>query len=363
MNKYILLIILALGFTQLSFSQHLSANANGTVFTTGSEMYFEFIAPDYNSWYQMKATITNGVFRNSRNPNVSIGNNIDCQFQERTVNACCDNIIFNDIEGTAVLTIKIFKPVNSLNPIYSYTRTYTIKKPVTLAISGPVEIKNGSTATYTANYTGTSTNYQWSTTSGKLNIISGQGTKTITVSPNITEGTDQLKVTVGGMSATKNVTITSLTTNITNQTITSNKNFSNSIINISNTTITNNAIVNITAEESVTITPNFLAQQGTTVVIKAGSGLKSDAIVEDETILTSELPVSEQLYDMPLSVSKIDETGQPSLIKVYSITGMVVYSSSSNFDLKSANIKNGIYIIEKTDIDGNIKYEKVHLRN
>lgn len=48
-------------------------------------------------------------------------------------------------------------------------------------------------------------------------------------------------------------------------------------------------------------------------------------------------------------------------IKVYLLTGILISSENVNsgFDIKSLNLQNGIYILETTDNDGNIKREKI----
>ncbi|MDR1371300.1 MAG: T9SS type A sorting domain-containing protein [Dysgonamonadaceae bacterium] len=68
---------------------------------------------------------------------------------------------------------------------------------------------------------------------------------------------------------------------------------------------------------------------------------------------------------MRLENNHIDDS-EYLLLKIYTIAGSLVYSTynvSKNFDIKSANLPNGIYIIEKITENGKIIREKVILKN
>jgi hypothetical protein len=241
-----------------------------------------------------------------------------------------------------------------------------VPTPTTLSISGPGQIELNGTATYTASFSNhsSSTSYNWSSTNGKLSIISGQGTNTVTVQAT-SLGTEQLKVSTGGLNVTKSINIFSNTTNIVGQTITSNVNFSNLFINVSNTTITNNATVNITAEELVTISPSFLAQQGTTVTIKAvgSGGLRSSNSVEDTDMITdiAEIPIKKtseilsQNTPNPFSDRTkisyvISEEAKYSYINIYNLQGKIVKHVDINeigkgeIYIESTGLASGMYI-------------------
>jgi hypothetical protein len=235
-------------------------------------------------------------------------------------------------------------------------------------ISGFGEIKEDDIATYTANYSN-SNNYSinWISVNGKLSIISGQGTKIVKIRADKGIGTDQLKVSFGEcLSELKTVKINSATTIISDQTITTNKDFSNRFIKISNTTIKNNAMVNITAEESIVISPSFLAQTGANITIKVtgpGSTLRSSSIEEkkeeDEIEEISEIPLTQYISTL---IDEVDAYSQISSVKLYSLTGSVIYFSTSDFDIQTKNIASGIYILEKKYNNGNMNREKVILK-
>jgi hypothetical protein len=122
-----------------------------------------------------------------------------------------------------------------------------------------------------------------------------------------------------------------------------------------NTTINNNATVNVRAREKVVLKPGFWAKPGSTVSLK----------ITNPVSMSSSLALSEETTDD--EATNIFETDgnryfEISSIQVYSLTGLLVYSSKTNFDLKSTNLNTGIYIVEKMDTEGNIVREKVILK-
>ena len=70
---------------------------------------------------------------------------------------------------------------------------------------------------------------------------------------------------------------------------------------------------------------------------------------------------SESIFEAPIaaSISNVIEVSQPVLVNVYSITGLPVYSSTTDFNIHSANLSRGIYIIETINNRGETKREKV----
>ncbi len=52
-------------------------------------------------------------------------------------------------------------------------------------------------------------------------------------------------------------------------------------------------------------------------------------------------------------------TSETKLLRIYAVTGALVYSSSTNFNLKSAYLNKGIYIVETTNNLGEVKREKI----
>lgn len=234
----------------------------------------------------------------------------------------------------------------------------------TLYLNGSSEIKEGSSSTYKADYSShsSSTNYTWSTTNGNVSIISGQGTSSVTIQPKVPEGTETLKVTAGGLSATKTIKITPLCgiTNVTNQTITTNKDFSNCAIVVSGVNIKNNAVVNFTAKDSIVIKPNFVAEKGANVTFKVtGVEPRSAEAIEYLLFMEPEISrVSTNLDDTQI------HNGNPELssIRIYSTMGALIQSSTSDIDIYSLGLDNGIYIVEKTDTQGNIYRGKIALR-
>jgi hypothetical protein len=61
-------------------------------------------------------------------------------------------------------------------------------------------------------------------------------------------------------------------------------------------------------------------------------------------------------------MAAIEEIPRLESIKIYSLTGSLVYFSDIHFDIQSAPLNNGIYILEKRYTDGNFNFEKVVLR-
>ncbi len=52
-------------------------------------------------------------------------------------------------------------------------------------------------------------------------------------------------------------------------------------------------------------------------------------------------------------------TSETKLLRIYAVTGALVYSSSTDFNLKSAYLNKGIYIVETTNNLGEVKQEKI----
>lgn len=218
----------------------------------------------------------------------------------------------------------------------------------------------GKTTTYTANYSNhtSSTVYNWTSSTGNLSVISGNGTNTITVR-GAAAGSSTLKVTAGSSaSATKLVEVTSSTTIISNEIIRTNKSFSNKNLQIYNVEVLDNAVVNFIAEELVHITPGFYAKEGTTVTIKAtGSALRSSFASEAPQLLE----VASEEYSL---VSLVDNPVEAKIVslKVYSLTGMLLYSSDTDFELSLLDLSDGIYIVERSYDNGEIKRKKSYLK-
>jgi hypothetical protein len=268
------------------------------------------------------------------------------------------------------VTVKIGFYQNNIL-INSKTWKINVAPPQAVSISGPNQIEENTTATYTAIISNSShpvtASYNW-TSNEKLSILSGQGTANITARAGIGAGIGQLNVIVGGISASKSMNITlhlSDTTNIFNQTITSNVNYSNRFINVSNTTIANNATVNITAEESITISPPFLAQQGTTVTIKVteSSILRSSNNIDNTDIVMdmAKIPVRKgsailsqnvpnPFSDRTMISYVIPEEAKDSYINIYDLQGKIVKHVDINklgtgkIYIESTDLVSGMYI-------------------
>jgi hypothetical protein len=137
--------------------------------------------------------------------------------------------------------------------------------------------------------------------------------------------------------------------------ITSNMSFTfNNSITLSGTrSISNNAVVSIQATE-ITINSGFSVAQGTNVTITAtgSNGLRSASTEE----------VSDDIdFDgnTITSVADIEEVSSLESIKIYSLTGFLIYYSDTQFDIQFIPLNKGIYILEKKYISGEIKREKV----
>ncbi len=222
---------------------------------------------------------------------------------------------------------------------------YILNKDYTVSVTNGVASSNRFTISRDAGNTIGSTSIYV-----KWNNVEGEGSLTVHAVGSSTSYDATLKVTI---SPCKN-------TSYVGMQITSSRNYSNCRNMVfTNVSITNNATVNITAEEKITITPNFLAQQGTTVIIKATGGgiLRSSSINNDE----DEKEGMESIFaeSSITSIRDIPGVSQTTLINIYSFTGLKVYSSTTDFDIKSANLSPGIYIIESINNKGETKREKV----
>jgi hypothetical protein len=139
--------------------------------------------------------------------------------------------------------------------------------------------------------------------------------------------------------------------------ITSNMSFTfNNSITLSGTrSISNNAVVSIQATE-ITINSGFSVAQGTNVTITA-SGSNSLRSASTDDISNDTCPDGNTIT----SVADIEEVPSLESIKIYSLTGSLIYYSDTHFDIQSISLNKGIYILEKKYTSGNIKREKVVL--
>jgi len=251
---------------------------------------------------------------------------------------------------------------------------YTIATPsASVSIAGDASIKQGSTATYTATYTGSGTpTYSWNVSSG-LSIVSGQGTKTVVIKANAA-GNQSVKVAAGTASDTKNVTVTSDVTAITNQIISSNINYSNRVINITNSSVTNKATVNFTANQLITITPNSWFLAGTKVKFKAtGTTLRSEDLFGLPEVLATDLTseiFKDQISIYPVPVKNelnINLGSSLDLVKelhLYNSVGALIERRTPFSNLEQIDMQrysNGFYILRIVYKDGTVESQKLIL--
>jgi hypothetical protein len=152
------------------------------------------------------------------------------------------------------------------------------------------------------------------------------------------------------------VTITSNTLNVSNQTITTNKSYSSNKINISNTTISSNATVSFTAQEKIVISPYFRAAAGTKVTFNIATTrnaafTKSSA--NEENAIFEENTIREIIHEKVLICE----------VRIYSISGILVYTSKSeaDVDMNSIGLSQGVYILEEKDIEGKVTRRKIYI--
>ena len=130
-------------------------------------------------------------------------------------------------------------------------------------------------------------------------------------------------------------------------------------IEFSNTTIKNIATLTATASDAIVLKPNFIAQQGAKVIIKAtgSSTLKSSNVIDNE----NEDTFSENVLDVQNAtfVSNITEIPQTVRINIYSITGLLISTLDANHDVNSLKLNPGIYIMETIYDSGKVARKKI----
>lgn len=150
---------------------------------------------------------------------------------------------------------------------------------------------------------------------------------------------------------------------ITNQTITTSKNFSACNLTVSNTTISNNATVVLLGDESVVLKPTFKAQQGTTVVVQVNNnsnsiGLRSASLANDTneaTSLEAEALVQDvDVYPNPvIDIVNIDGYEAVTSLQLYSSSGSLVMKQDfANQTLDMSHLPEGIYILKLQTANG-----------
>lgn len=278
-------------------------------------------------------------------------------------------------------TIKIMWYQGSIggeNKIWKYNVGAEPTPQPTLRMSGPSEMPENSMASFVAYYSESTsaTKYNWSV-SGGLSITQGQGSNKITVKSGQGEGTGVINVSTNGLNSSRYVKITSSTLNISNQTITSNKDYSAEAINISNTTISNNATVNFVANNSIIIKPKFHAQQGTRVLIRATNtayrSMEDNFFVNTPQImvhfdedLDNYKTIVRNYTDKNFLTVKINSVENTvDLIEVYSLSGVLMHrrkvsNTEENFDMSSCS--NGIYIVRTIFKNGRFTSNKILLK-
>lgn len=129
-------------------------------------------------------------------------------------------------------------------------------------------------------------------------------------------------------------------------------------VQLKNTIVRNtNTRLNVIAKDIVIIKPGFTASEGTLVNIKiATPTLRSDIDIQNEENYYN----NEEFTDVEI----IPEVIQSEVItmKIYSVTGVLLYASETNFEIINAQLDNGVYVIEKVYDDGSYKREKVILK-
>jgi hypothetical protein len=134
--------------------------------------------------------------------------------------------------------------------------------------------------------------------------------------------------------------------------------FNNSLTLSGTRSISNNAIVSIQAPE-ITINSTFSVIEGTIVTLTAtgSSNLLRSGSIEDASDADSGFA-----ENTVTSIADIKEIPTVESVKVYSLTGSLIYFSDTHFDIQSLPLNKGIYILEKRYSDGNFSFEKVVLR-
>ena len=122
-------------------------------------------------------------------------------------------------------------------------------------------------------------------------------------------------------------------------------------LTISNATIKNGKALTIRGQE-VIINPGFTAEAGSNIIIEAtGNPLRSD---------TGEEEVQDDL-DFT-SLEEIEASPAINLIRIYSIAGVLIYSSDSEFDLNTINLDDGVYVVLKNYDNEETEREKIIIK-
>lgn len=119
-----------------------------------------------------------------------------------------------------------------------------------------------------------------------------------------------------------------------------------------NFAITNNATVRLIAKEII-INPGFSSEFGTDVSIEAMAtpALRSDKETYEE----------KGYIDSATAIDTPEATPTIRSLKIYTITGQLVYSSETHMDLYSVGLSPSVYIIQKEMDNGEIQREKIIL--
>jgi hypothetical protein len=120
-------------------------------------------------------------------------------------------------------------------------------------------------------------------------------------------------------------------------------------LTLSNASVGNNFTVKIVAQQ-ITINPPFSIGAGANVTIEAMASpvLRSDSYYEE--LSEKEVTTSLETLELESAIKSI---------KVYTITGQIVYFSETNTDIYSIGLNQGVYIIQKEYNSGNVVKEKV----
>lgn len=120
-------------------------------------------------------------------------------------------------------------------------------------------------------------------------------------------------------------------------------------LTISNSIIGNNATVTIKARE-VTINPGFATTPGTNVTITASANPMTSDTYEQQAVV-----METQSTDMDV----IPLVKEVKAIKIYAVTGQLLYSSDNNTDIYSVGLSSGIYIVQKEYDTEELDQEKI----
>jgi len=116
----------------------------------------------------------------------------------------------------------------------------------------------------------------------------------------------------------------------------------------------------IQGKESIVLKPKAHIKNGSNLKLTIGnSSLRSS---DAGNILLESSDDESNFSENDIAATNVDEiklASQILTINIYSITGLSVYSSTTNFDVKSVNLSQGIYIVETINDNGEIKREKI----